>query len=340
MEDRRPILALTIGDPAGIGPEILVRALDEGSNRELLRPLVIGDAGVLRAVVDGCQLDLEVRPVDGPEALTGDPGIIEVMDLDNVGKVEFGKIDPQYGRAAVEAIETAARLAADGRVHGLVTGPINKEAIWAAGSAFPGHTEMLADLLGVGPEAVMTMFVLDKLRIFFLTRHHSLREAIDRLETGMVAASISRVDELVRELGVKTPKLALAALNPHGGEGGKLGTEEREILAPAVERARAEGIDVAGPVPADAVFYQCRMGRWDAVLSLFHDQGHVAAKTLDFFGTVACELGLPVIRTSVDHGTAFDIAGSWQADPRGQVAAMRVGAELAPKVLQARAKAG
>jgi 4-hydroxythreonine-4-phosphate dehydrogenase len=181
------------------------------------------------------------------------------------------------------------------------------------------------------------MFVVGKLRIFFLTRHLSLRDAIDALTEERVHGGIVRVNELLGDLGVDAPRIALAALNPHAGEGGMMGDEEIRVLKPAVERAREEGIDVAGPVPADAVFHQGHEGRFDGVIALYHDQGHIASKTLDFFGTVSATLGLPVIRTSVDHGTAFDLAGRFEADARGQVNALRVAAELAPGALRAAA---
>jgi 4-hydroxythreonine-4-phosphate dehydrogenase len=209
-----------------------------------------------------------------------------------------------------------------------VTGPINKEAAKAGGLKHPGHTELLADLLGADPDDVFTMFVVGKLRIFFLTRHLSLRDAIDALTEERVHNGIVRVDELLGDLGVDEPRVALAALNPHAGEGGMMGDEEIRVLRPAVERAREAGVDVAGPVPADAVFHQGHEGRFDGVIALYHDQGHIASKTLDFFGTVSATLGLPVIRTSVDHGTAFDLAGRFEADARGQVNALRVAAEL------------
>jgi 4-hydroxythreonine-4-phosphate dehydrogenase len=179
------------------------------------------------------------------------------------------------------------------------------------------------------------MFVVGKLRIFFLTRHLSLRDAIDALDEERVHGAIVHVDGLLRDLGVDEPTVALAALNPHAGEGGMMGDEEIRVLRPAVERARADGIEVVGPVPADAVFHQGHEGRFDGVIALYHDQGHIASKTLDFFGTVSATLGLPVIRTSVDHGTAYDLAGQWQADARGQIAALRVAAELAPGALRA-----
>jgi 4-hydroxythreonine-4-phosphate dehydrogenase len=333
----RPLIALTVGDPAGVGPEIAAKALADPDTAALQRALVIGDRGVLEQVVAGCRLPLRVRPVAEPEDVKGDPGTVELLDLANVATpVDFGHVDGAYGRAAVDYIEAATKLAREGRVDGIVTGPINKEAIRAAGSRFPGHTEMLADLLGVAERDVITMFVVERLRIFFLTRHHPLRKAIELLDEDLVYRGALRVHALMRDLGYDRPRLALAALNPHAGENRLLGDEEADILIPALERARAEGVEIAGPIPADSVFWQGRQGGHDAVLSLYHDQGHVAAKTVSFFGTVSCTLGLPVIRTAAEHGTAFDIAGRWIADPGGQVACMRVAAELAPRLRAAR----
>ena len=334
MAASRPTVALTLGDPAGIGPEIMAKALAEGSCYDALVPIVVGDRGVLAQVVEGAGLDLDIRTIDAPGDARGERGTVDLVDLDNMGEVRFGEIDADHGRAALQWIEHACGLARDGDVEGLVTGPINKEAAKAGGLKFPGHTELLADLLGADPDDVFTMFVVGKLRIFFLTRHLSLRDAIDSLETDRVHAAIVRVGQLLGELGVDSPKVALAALNPHASEHGMMGDEEGRVLEPAVERAKDDGVDVVGPVPADAVFHQGHEGRFDGVIALYHDQGHIAAKTLDFFGTVSATLGLPVIRTSVDHGTAYDLAGRWEADARGQVNALRVGAELAPGVLQ------
>jgi 4-phospho-D-threonate 3-dehydrogenase / 4-phospho-D-erythronate 3-dehydrogenase len=247
----------------------------------------------------------------------------------------FGVVDAACGRAAVESIEATCLLALDGRIDAIVTAPINKEALRASGSRHPGHTEMLADLLGTPAGDVMTMFVLDRLRIFFLTRHLSLADAIGRLDVQTVTAGLHRTDELMRDLGFAAPRIALAALNPHAGEHGLMGLEDDDLLRPAVEALREVGVDVRGPVPADSVFWQCRQGSHDAVLSLYHDQGHIAAKTVSFFGVVSVTLGLPVIRTAAEHGTAFDIAGRWIADAAGQVGAMRTAAEL---TLSARAR--
>jgi 4-phospho-D-threonate 3-dehydrogenase / 4-phospho-D-erythronate 3-dehydrogenase len=332
----RPTLALTLGDPAGIGPEIMAKALAEGSAYDALVPVVVGARGVLEQVIEGCELDLKLNTVESPGDARGERGTVDLIDLDNMGEVRFGEIDSEHGRAALEWIDQACALAREGAVQGLVTGPINKEAARKGGLQFPGHTELLADRFGVDNDDVYTMFVVGKLRIFFYSRHLSLRHAIDALEEDRVHGAIVHVAGLLRDLGVDEPHVALAALNPHAGEGGIMGDEEIEILRPAVERAKQDGVHVSGPVPADAVFHQGHEGRFDGVISLYHDQGHVASKTLDFFGTVSATLGLPVIRTSVDHGTAFDLAGSWQADARGQIAALRVGADLAPGALRAR----
>jgi 4-hydroxythreonine-4-phosphate dehydrogenase len=320
----RPTLALTLGDPAGIGPEIMAKALAEGSAYDLMKPVAVGTRGVLEQVIEGAGLDLQVRVIGSPADARGERGTVDLIEAGTLQQAHFGRVDAEHGRAALDAIEKACSLDVDG----LVTGPINKEAARAGGLKFPGHTELLADLLGADPDGVFTMFVVGKLRIFFLTRHLSLRDAIDALTVEKVHDGIVRVDGLLRELGVDDPHVALAALNPHAGEGGLMGDEEIRVLRPAVEKAREDGLHVSGPVPADAVFHQGHEGRFDGVIALYHDQGHIASKTLDFFGTVSATLGLPVIRTSVDHGTAFDLAGTWKADARGQVNALRVGAEL------------
>jgi len=211
-------------------------------------------------------------------------------------------------------------------VDALVTAPINKESWKAAKVPYPGHTEALGVLFD---RSVETMFVAGNLRIFFLTRHHSLRIAIDQLDATRVTHLLDHAHHTLRQLGVEHPRIAVAALNPHGGEHGLFGDEEQVHLSPGIEAARAGGVDASGPVPADAVFYQAVNGRYDAVIALFHDQGHIAAKMHDFFGTVSVTTGLPVIRTTVDHGTAFDIAGRGIADAAGQVQAFVVARELA-----------
>lgn len=311
----RPVVAVTIGDPAGIGPEIVVRALAEEPVRRAASVVVVGDRGILERAIEVTG----VRPRFGEDA-----GLI---DLANVPRgLRWGAVQPEAGRAAGQYVARAVQEAQTGHVDAIATAPLNKEALWAAGYTQPGHTELLGTLTGVADP--LTMFQVRGLRIFFLTRHLSLRDAIARITRTRIVEILPRIDSELRRLGFPQPRLAVAALNPHAGEGGALGTEDREEIAPAVAEARERGLDVSGPVPADSVFAQALEGRYDGVLSLFHDQGHIAAKTLDFHGTVSVTLGLPFIRTSVDHGTAFDIAGKGVARADSMAAAIVAAADL------------
>ena len=311
----RPTVAVTIGDPAGIGPEIVVRALVEEPVRRAASVVVVGDRGILERAME----------VTGVRLRFGeDAGLI---DLGNVpAGLRWGAIQPEAGRAAGQYVERAVHEAQAGRVDAIATAPLNKEALWAAGYPHPGHTELLGALTGVADP--LTMFQVRGLRIFFLTRHLSLREAIARITRARILEMLPRIAAELARLGFARPRIAVAALNPHAGEGGALGMEDREEIAPAVAEARERGLDVSGPVPADSVFAQALEGRYDGVLSLFHDQGHIAAKTLDFHGTVSVTLGLPFIRTSVDHGTAFDIAGQGLARADSMTAAIIAAADL------------
>ena len=262
-----------------------------------------------------------------------------MFDIDVLGEeqLEWGVVDARAGRAAVRAIEVATTAAMEQKVAGIVTGPINKEAIWQAGSEHLGHTEMLGALTGVTKQD--TMFVVERshvpghhMHVFFATRHMSLRKALDAITVDTQADSIRRAHRALEVYGIENPRLATAAINPHGGENGAFGDEEIEVLTPALERVRAEGLDVAGPVPADSVFHQGLTGRYDGILSQYHDQGHIAAKTFDFDGTISVTVGLPILRTSVDHGTAFDIAGQGKADPGTMRSAFRAAIGYAPFV--------
>jgi 4-hydroxythreonine-4-phosphate dehydrogenase len=327
----RPVLALTTGDPAGVGPEIVAAALALGGLHACCRPLVVGDAGVLRRAAATMGVALAVRPVDGPAAARYEPGTAEIIDLANVPPdLPAGRVSGVAGRAAFAAIETTTRLALSGAVDAVATAPVNKEALRAGGVPYLDHTGALAALSNA-PE-VTTLFVLDQLRIFFATRHLSLRRAIDSLTVDGITGSLRHAHDQLERFGFPRPRLAVAALNPHGGEGGMFGDEEQTILAPAVALARDEGIDARGPYPADSVFHGCALGQYDAVLSLFHDQGHIAAKTLDFDRTIAITTGLPFVRSSVDHGTAFDIAGTGRARWQSMAEAVRVGAEFAMRL--------
>lgn len=323
-----PLLALTIGDPAGIGPEIAARAAVAEDVMGRARVLLIGDAGIVRRAARLCGLDAGVRVVDDPQRTGAEPGCIDVFDIgmtDGDGIVP-GKVSAEAGRSAVAAVEIGTRLALDRRVDAVVTAPINKEAIWAAGSKHLGHTEMLGELTGArNPD---TMFVVRGAKIFFTTRHTSLSQAIRQIDRERVGAAIASALTALRVFGHPLPRLAVAALNPHGGEGGNFGREEIDHIGPAVEEARAQGALVTGPVSADSVFHQALQGRYEGVLAQYHDQGHIAAKTIDFDGTVSVTVGLPILRTSVDHGTAFDIAGTGKATHQTMVAALLAAADL------------
>ena len=328
----RHTLALTLGDPAGIGPEITVQTvLDAAGPAGPARAIVVGDPVSVHAALTVLGLSAEVRVVESFDDLPEEQaGVIDVFDTGVLGDTaaEWGVISERAGAAAVRSIEVAAQAALEGKVAGVVTAPIHKEAIWAAGSEHLGHTEMLAELTGA-PRS-NTMFVARGKKIFFATRHVSLRGALERINTEL---EIQAIDEAMRALkvyGTDEPRLAVAAINPHGGENGKFGSEEIDVIRPAVEEMRERGHNVVGPIPADSVFHQLFTDRYDGVLSQFHDQGHIPAKTIDFNGTISVTVGLPILRTSVDHGTAFDIAGKAIADPGTMKSAYLAGAEFAP----------
>ncbi len=328
----RHILALTVGDPAGIGPEITVQTvLQEAGPDGPARAVVVGDAVAIRAALDVLGREAEVRIVDTWEDLPAEAaGVIDVFDTGVLGDepVEWGVVSARAGAAAVRAIEVATAAALAGQVAGIVTAPIHKEAVWATGSTHLGHTEMLAELANA--ERSNTMFVARGKKIFFATRHVSLRGALEKISVDLEVTAIDEAIRALRVYGTDEPRLAVAAINPHGGENGKFGTEEIDFIRPAVEIMRERGHNVVGPIPADSVFHQLFTDRYDGVLSQFHDQGHIPAKTIDFNGTISVTVGLPILRTSVDHGTAFDIAGQAIADPGTMRSAYLAGAEFAP----------
>ncbi len=324
---QRPILAATMGDPAGIGPEICVRALLSDEVRSISWSFVIGDARILERALTACGLTATLHRIAGPEDIADKPGVIDVLHQETADPsvLQIGKIQALGGEAAYAAIRASIDLSMSGRVAGVVTAPINKESLQAAKIPFIGHTEMFAEHTGAKEE--MTMFTISGLKIFFLTRHVSLARACALMSEELVTKGINQCMKALGQLGFEQPHLAVAALNPHGGEDGMFGREEIDALKPAIAAARARGLKVAGPVPADSVFHLARIGRYDAVLSLYHDQGHIAAKMMDFEKTVSVTLGLPVLRTSVDHGTAFDIAGTGKASAVSMIEAIKVAAE-------------
>ncbi|MBB4932631.1 4-hydroxythreonine-4-phosphate dehydrogenase [Lipingzhangella halophila] len=337
---QRPTLALTVGDPVGIGPEITVRTLVDTGESAPARGVAVADPAVLRRAAAVCGLDVEVRALRSWDLPEPRSGVIDCYDIEALGEAElpWGEVDRRAGEAAVRAIEVATGAAMDQQVSGIVTGPVNKEAIWAAGSTHLGHTEMLGALTGVTRQN--TMFVVRGKKIFFATRHVSLRRALDQITEEQQVASIDEALTALRVFGHDAPRLAVAAINPHGGENGAFGDEEIRHLDPAVKQVRARGADVTGPVPADSVFHRLLEGNYDGVLSQYHDQGHIAAKTFDFDGTISVTVGLPILRTSVDHGTAFDIAGKGVANPGTMRSAFLHAAEFAHFADRIRAEYG
>jgi 4-phospho-D-threonate 3-dehydrogenase / 4-phospho-D-erythronate 3-dehydrogenase len=327
----RPLIAVTMGDAAGIGPEVIMKALLHAEVQESARPLVIGDAGRLAAagrIVGG---GLAVRAVarEGIEEAEFGPGIVNCVDLGLIpADLPWGRLSATAGEAAFRSIETAAALAMAHRVDAICTAPINKEALHAAGHRFPGHTEMLAALTGV-PEVSM-MLTAPGLRVIHVTTHIGLIDAIARIEPGLVERTIARGRMVLESAGLARRRIGVCGINPHAGENGLFGHgEEEEKIAPAIARCRARGWDVTGPLPADTLFFRAGRGDFDMVVAMYHDQGHGPIKVLGIEAGVNITVGLPVIRTSVDHGTAFDIAGTGVADERSMIEALRQAVALA-----------
>lgn len=328
-KNNRPILGVTLGDPSGIGPEVLLKALADEAVFLACRPLVLGDAGVLAETGLRLGQTLDLREISEPEESQGRPGTIELLALSRLrpGDRAPGRPGLEGGRAAALYIETGARLALAGRIQGLVTGPISKVSLNAAGYAFAGHTEMLADLAG-GVEVAM-MLAGPRLRVVLVTTHLALRDVPARLSAERILKTAEIADMALRkQFGLKRPRLALAAFNPHASEGGLFGDEEARILGPAVEKALSLGLNLAGPFPADTLFHRAAGGEFDAVICLYHDQALIPFKLLHFSDGVNVTLGLPFIRTSVDHGTAFDLAGQGLADPSSMKAAILLAAAM------------
>lgn len=326
----KPYIGIPMGDPAGIGPEIVMKALRNEKLYDICNPVVIGDSGVLtkigRIIGSGIILNIINDPSEGKYV----PDNVDVISLDNVDsdKLVFGKVQAEAGRAAYEFIAKVTELALEGKITAIATTPINKEAIKAAKVDFIGHTEMLAGLTGTNDP--LTMFQVYNMRVFFLSRHVSLRKACDIVTKARLLDYISRCDLAMKKLGILNGTIAVAGLNPHNGEHGLFGDEEGREIEPAIKEAQEMGIAVVGPIPADSVFHLARIGRYDAVLSLYHDQGHIATKTVDFERTISLTIGMPFLRTSVDHGTAFDIAGKGTAGSISMEEAIRLAAEYGP----------
>jgi 4-phospho-D-threonate 3-dehydrogenase / 4-phospho-D-erythronate 3-dehydrogenase len=327
MPPQLPLVGITLGDPVGVGPEVVAKALASSELRDIARLVVIGSVPVLDKALALTDSSLAARAVNEPADLVadGEIGVYEPEDTPTgLASLPYGAVSAEAGQAAVVWVKAAAELALAGRIDAIATAPINKHAANLAGYADVGHQEIYQTMTGA-PQ-VVTMLVTPGLRVVHLTTHRSLRIACDYVTKDNVLAKLRLTHEFFASQGFVPGRIAAAALNPHGGEAGIIGMEEIDEIAPAVEAAQAAGISVKGPIPADTVFNQAIDGKFDVVLAMYHDQGHVAIKVHDWASSATMNLGLPFLRTSVDHGTAFDIAGQGIADSTGMVQAVRLAA--------------
>jgi 4-phospho-D-threonate 3-dehydrogenase / 4-phospho-D-erythronate 3-dehydrogenase len=329
----RPIIAITMGDAAGVGPEIIMKSLAHPEVYEQCRPLVIGDAFRLREAGRLCASRLHVRSLarslEDIDNAAYQSGVVDCIDLKLIpADLPWGRLSPQAGDAAYQYLVIAARMALDGKVAAICTAPLNKEALQAAGHKFPGHTELLAHLTGT-PEVSM-MLSTPKMKVLHVTTHIGLIDAIAKIEPGLVERTIERGHAALLKSGVANPRIGVCGINPHAGENGLFGYgEEEQKIVPAIAACRQRGWNVDGPLPADTLFYLAQRGDFDLVIAMYHDQGHGPVKVLGLESGVNITIGLPVVRTSVDHGTAFDIAGTGKADERSLLEALRQAVQLA-----------
>ena len=328
MSDR-PFVAITMGDPAGIGPEVTAKALLEKQVYEKCRPFVVGSAAAMDDALRLIGSSMSTHVAHSLEDVVGDAGAVDVLDIENLdyGSISHGELSAVAGKAAVEWILKAGELASSGKVQAIATAPINKEAASLAGYKDIGHMEIFQRQSGA--KEVATMLMAGTLRVVHLTTHRSLRIACDYVTIDSVLAKIRLTDDSFKKWGFPTPRIGVAALNPHASDGGLLGDEEEKQITPAIREARSLGIDATGPIPADTVFNQAIDGKYDAVIAMYHDQGHIPIKVHDWARSVSVNLGLPFIRTSVDHGTAFDIAGKGIADHESMLESIKVAVSLA-----------
>lgn len=318
----RPFIAVPIGDPAGIGPEIVVKAVASEEIKNIARCIIIGDCNVIANALKITNTDINICRIEKTEDYKDNH--LNIIPIDNVdfADLRIGEVSAMCGKAAYEYIEKSIDLAMKKQVAAVATPPINKESLKAANIPFIGHTEIFAALTNTADP--LTMFEVRNLRIFFLTRHVSLRNACDLITKERIEDYVKRCIDVLNKLGVTDGTMAIAGLNPHSGEHGLFGNEEVDEITPAVENLKALGYEVDGPISADSVFHLALQGRYNSVLSLYHDQGHIAAKTFDFERTISVTGGMPILRTSVDHGTAMDIAGTGKASEISMKEAIKV----------------
>jgi 4-phospho-D-threonate 3-dehydrogenase / 4-phospho-D-erythronate 3-dehydrogenase len=326
----RPVIAITMGDAAGIGPEVIMKTLASREVYAFCNPFVIGDAARLRQAGSLVGSTLQVHAIEKPQP-DFMHGRVACIDLGLIpAELPFGRVSPIAGEAAFRYIERAVHLVQEGAAAAICTAPLSKEALHAAGHKYPGHTELLASLTGTAE--VSMMLVAPKLRVIHVTTHIGLLDAIERIDAPLVERVIGRAQETLVRAGIPKPRIGVCGINPHAGENGLFGRgEEASKIEPAVRKAQARGWDVKGPLPADTLFYLAARGDYDIVVAMYHDQGHGPIKVMGLEAGVNITVGLPMVRTSVDHGTAFDIAGRGIADERSLIEALRQAADLAPK---------
>lgn len=332
-KDHRPVIGITMGDPVGVGPEIILSALDSPEIYRICRPLILGDAGILARAKKITNNRTFIQSQSSVEAATYEHGNVDVLNLSElaVEEITWGQPNHQTGGAMVAYIMKAIDMALKGDIEAMVTCPINKSAMHAVGFSYNGHTEILAEQTHTTHYAMM--LAGDKLRVVLVTIHVSLREVPGFLSTDGIYDKITITEKALKDrFGIRSPRMAVAGLNPHAGEKGILGDEEDRIIAPAVDKARQQGFNVSGPFPPDTLFNQAVKGVYDAVICMYHDQGLIPFKLIHFGDGVNTTLGLPIIRTSVDHGTAYDIAGTGQANPGSLTAAIKMAVFQAKQV--------
>lgn len=331
MTSQRPILAITMGDPGGIGPEIIAKALGHAEVHARSRPLVIGEQRAMDAALRFTGSALRTRVVDDVAETGEQDGALDLVDLRNIDIEQVGRarVTPEAGRAAYQYLARATQLALADQVGAIVTAPLNKEALSEAGWVGVGHTELLARFAGVPEKSVAMMLASNRLRVVHVSTHVSLRRAIELVIPERIITTARLAGATARDIVGREPHLAIAGLNPHAGEHGLFGTEEREFIEPAIEQLRGEGWHVTGPVSPDTVFLRAAAGDFDVVVAMYHDQGHIPSKFAGFDDTVNVTLGLPIVRTSVDHGTAYDIAGTGTANEANLLAAIDLAAQMA-----------
>jgi 4-hydroxythreonine-4-phosphate dehydrogenase len=326
---QKPLVGITMGDPAGIGPEIIAKAWTHPEVHAWCRPLVIGDARIFRRALTACRLRLDLCVLRHPSQADPEPRRLDVLDVPTIapGQAAPGRLSRACGRAAVRTVLAAIDHAMANRLDAVVTAPLNKEAMRLARYRYDGHTEIFGRRTRAGRVAML--LVVGRMRVIHVSAHTALRVAIRKVSQRRVLGTIRLAHLALRQFGVRAPRVAVAGLNPHAGERGLFGREEIREIIPAISAARQEGINALGPFPPDSLFYRARRGEFDCVVAMYHDQGHIPMKLLGFDRGVNVTVGLPIVRTSVDHGTAFDIAGKGIASERSLVEAIRVAARLA-----------